>query len=245
MYTIQRAVEKERIRLEILAAENVRRRLLEEEVRRELMMEREAAQQGSSVTLRSTEARTVELNAMFPSVHNFNNPLLMEEVRRQPMMNQEAGARASNVTGGLSADTSHPIQLNSMLPLLHNFGSRLPDDQPRILDNRSSGFPFGMFSSIYPHLSSAATDKNKSIMETQKLSSVATDRNKSIIGTQKLSNAIPNENKNIMESNMPEKLIILVGIHNVIICLRCKVYCVLIFCWLSMDADASICIVSL
>ncbi|KAL5772928.1 hypothetical protein ACOSQ2_012852 [Xanthoceras sorbifolium] len=119
MYTIQREIEKEKIRLEIIAAENVRRRLLEEEVRRELMMERETAGRVSSET-------------------------------------------------GLSTEESHTTQLDLRFPFKHKLDNVLLEDRLAFPENRSLGFGLDMLPPIFPQLSDAVMDENKSIVEVNK-----------------------------------------------------------------------------
>lgn len=73
-YTIQHEIE-ERIRQGVIA-ENVRQRLLEEEVRilRRELMEREMAMQGANRTGISIDERlTMELYSRYPLMHHLNN----------------------------------------------------------------------------------------------------------------------------------------------------------------------------
>ncbi|KAK2646804.1 hypothetical protein Ddye_021999 [Dipteronia dyeriana] len=124
MYTIQREIEKEKIRLEIIAAENVRRRLLEEEVRRELMMERETAARGSSETGLSTEeSHTTQLDSRFPFTHKLGNRLLEDRL---------AFPESPNLGFG-------PFGLEMLPPILPQLSDALTDDNKSALEVNKKG----------------------------------------------------------------------------------------------------------
>ncbi|KAG7942509.1 hypothetical protein I3843_16G106400 [Carya illinoinensis] len=122
---IQRELEKERIREEIMVADIARRRVLEEEVRRELMMEREIAMLRLTAGRLSSEELLMKqlIREEIIAAEMTRRRVLEAEVRRELMVEQEM-AMWRVMAMGLSLEEPLAMRLDSRLPPRYPFDGR-------------------------------------------------------------------------------------------------------------------------